>query len=271
MTVVAELTGPARELRVRRCAGATGFTAVADRDGVHLTHSLDETTVSDHRVVAGLCALVSSGALAGQEEFETAFTRVVEDCGPDPAAGWRAFYRNSVRELRSGHSSFSPVHRRARSLLVGDSVLEVGSCFGFLALQCAQDGYQVTACDICPGALDLLDAAAADLGAAVTTVAGDARALPQPDDAVDTVTLIHLLEHLDGPDVQAAIGEALRVARRRVVIAVPYESEPSGHFGHRQRLSAADLSHWASRWPGCTAEIFADHGGWLVLDHPGPC
>ena len=267
MTATAELAGPRSPLRVHRRTGAAGFTAVPGRDGVHLTHPLDESTVSDHRVVAGLCALVEAGALSGQEEFESAFTRVVEGCGPDPAAAWRAFYRNSLRELRSGHSSFSPVHRRARSLLVGESVLEVGSCFGFLALQCAQDGYRVTACDICPGALDLLDRAAADLDAPVTTLLGDARELPRPDGAVDTVTLIHLLEHLDGPDVQAAIGEALRVARRRVVIAVPYETEPAGHFGHRLRLSAADLAHWAGFRPDCDVQIFDDHGGWLVLDH----
>lgn len=267
MTVLAELARPQREISVHRSGAGTGFTAVTGRSAVHLTHPLDEATVSDHRVVAGLCSLIESGALIGQDQFEYAFTRVVESCGSDPAVAWRAFYRNSVRDLRAGQSPFGPVHHRARSLLVGASVLEMGSCFGFLALQCAQDGYAVTACDICPGALELLGAAAADLGADVTTLLGDARALPCPPDSVDTVTLIHLLEHLDDADVHAAVGEALRVARRRVVIAVPYETEPAAHFGHRLRLTETDLRRWAEPWPDCHAAIINDHGGWLVLDH----
>ena len=224
-------------------------------------------TVSDDRIVTALARFASAGALAGQTEFERAFTAVVASSGPREDACWRAFYRNSVAELRGGQAAFSPVHRRARSLLVGRSILEVGCCFGLLALQCDQDGYAVTACDICPGALHLLDDAANTLGLPIITRRGDARALPLATDSVDTVTLIHLLEHLDGPDVAVALREALRVARRRVVVAVPFEERPSAHFGHRQQLTDDDLRAWSTDLTGCTATIFTDHGGWLVLDH----
>lgn len=261
---VARPYGGERDLAVR--AGASGFRARSTPESLRLEHPLTADTVSDQEIVAGLCGLVEEGLIVGQQEFERAFTEVVQTCAPDPDAAWRHFYRNSVRELRSVDADFSPVHRRARSLLVGTSVLEVGSCFGLLALQCAQDGYRVSACDICPGALELLDAAAADFGVALSTTLGDARALPYPADSSDTVTLIHLLEHLDGADVDAAIGEALRVARRRVVIAVPYEQVPNEHFGHRLSLSEDDLRRWAARWPDYSASIFDDHGGWLVLE-----
>ena len=150
--------------------------------------------------------------------------------------------------------------------MVGRSVLEVGCCFGFLALQCAQDGHEVSACDISSGALALLADAAADFGVPVTTMVGDARRLDLPDGHVDTVTLVHLLEHLDPDGVRCAIDEAVRVARRRVVIAVPFEEEPSPHFGHLQRLTEADQHAWAAPLSGIGARVFTDHGGWLVLD-----
>lgn len=246
--------------------GADRFRVRSTPESLRLHHPLTADTISDQTVVAGLCGLVDEGLIVGQDEFEQVFTEVVQSCHVDPAAAWRHFYRNSVRELRGTDGAFSPVHRRARSLLVGDSVLEVGSCFGLLALQCAQDGFRVSACDICPGALELLDAAAADFGVPLATSLADARSLPYATDSSDTVTLIHLLEHLDGPDVTRAIDEAVRVARRRVVIAVPYEEVPNEHFGHRQRLTEADLHRWAADRPDCSVEIFDDHGGWLVLE-----
>lgn len=244
------------------------FRAATTGSTVWIEHDLSLATVSDHRLVTGLLGLVADGVLAGQDEFERAFVEVVISCAPSRPAAWSAFYRNSLVELRAGTADFSPVHRRARSLLAGDSVLEVGSCFGLFALQCAQDGFRVCAADICPESLDLLAAASDALGIPVGTRLADARALPFADGDVDTVTLIHLLEHLDDDGVDAAIGEALRVARRRVVIAVPYEDRPSPHFGHLTALTPADLQRWARRHPDVPSRVFADHGGWLVFDHP---
>ncbi len=86
---------------------------------------------------------------------------------------------------------------------------------------------------------------------------------------MDTVSLIHLLEHLDAHGVEAALSEALRVARRRVVVAVPFEEEPSPpHFGHRLRLTEKELHSLANSVAHSGAEVFVDHGGWLVLTPP---
>ncbi|NDK92357.1 class I SAM-dependent methyltransferase [Gordonia desulfuricans] len=232
---------------------------------VEVVHSLTLDDLSDDSLVSGLVALVDAGAIGGQWEFEETAVGIIRSCSADPDVAWSAFYDNSVAALRSGIAAFSPVHRRARSLISGRSVLEVGSCFGFFALQCAQDGHQVAACDISPGAVGLLDAAARRRGTPVHAVVGDATDLPFADDAVDTVTLIHLLEHLTEPQVRDAIGQALRVARRRVVIAIPYEEHPSEHFGHLTTLSEDDLRRWADAVPHAGAQFHTDHGGWLVL------
>lgn len=231
-----------------------------------LASPLTPEKLSDSSVVAELSRLVADGAIAGREQFEAAFVDLVIAAGPDRTSAWRNFYANSVRELRAGTAEFSPIHRRARSLLTGHSVLEVGCCFGLFALQCAQDGYAVTATDICPGALDHLDDASTHLGLPVDTAIGDVRRLPFPSRSFDTVTLLHLLEHLDRDDIEDAISEACRVARARVVIAVPFEDEISPHFGHLELLREADLERWAMYAGGHRTQIFTDHGGWLVID-----
>ncbi|GAA4674903.1 mycofactocin oligosaccharide methyltransferase MftM [Gordonia humi] len=249
-------------------AGALGWRV--DGHEVTIGHCLTVDSISDDSAVRAVARLVDDGVVVGQDEFESAMTGLISTSGPTADDGWSAFFTNSLTALRAGTAEFAPVHRRARSLLVGTSVLEVGCCFGLLALQCAQDGWRVDACDICPAALVLLDRAGRRLGLDVRTRRGDARALPYPDGGADTVTLVHLLEHLAPSDVQTAIGQALRVARRRVVIAVPFEDEPAEHFGHRQRLSEADLHEWAAPWisAGLDADVVVDHGGWLILDRP---
>ncbi|MDY6810176.1 MAG: mycofactocin oligosaccharide methyltransferase MftM [Actinomycetota bacterium] len=234
-------------------------------DGVEIIHRLDTSSISDAAMLDGLQCLVDRGVLAGQHDFEEAALGVIRTSAPDEDRAWAAFYDNSLAELAGGRSPFAPIHRRARSLVVGASVLEVGSCFGFFALQCAGDGHRVHACDISSGAISLLRSAARRRGDAVTAVVGDATALPFDTGSVDTVTLIHLLEHLEDDSVRDALAEALRVARRRHVVAVPYEERPSEHFGHRQQLTAHHLRQWSSHVNHSGAEFFDDHGGWMVL------
>lgn len=267
----------ARRVLVRHAASAPiGFRTTADvawraADGaLEIVHPFTTADISDDLVVGTLVALVRAGALRGQWEFEEAAVGLVASCSAHPGPDdddlrWAAFYDNSLRDLLAGDAAFAPVHQRARACIRGTSVLEVGCCFGFLALQCAHHDLTVSACDISPGAVALLDAAARRRRVTVHSRVGDATALPFATDSVDTVTLIHLLEHLDADDVRIALAEALRVARRAVVVAIPYEEHPSEHFGHRTALSESDLRGWVHSVDHHGAEIFADHGGWAVL------
>ena len=256
-------------------SGAQRVGALRWRHGrtgrLEIGHDLDLATVSDARMVAELDGLVQRGVLEGRQQFEDAATGVILTCADDAGDCWRAFYANSLRELSAGRSPFAPIHRRALSLISGSSLLEVGCCFGFFALQAAAGHCaDVYACDISAGAVRLLDEAARQRTSNVQVVCGDALALPYPDDFVDTVTLIHLLEHLPG-GADLAIAEALRVARRRVVIAVPHEQVASAHFGHHHTLTPLTLARWAETAGQPDALTFSDHGGWLVLsaDHNG--
>ncbi|MEE4022564.1 mycofactocin oligosaccharide methyltransferase MftM [Gordonia sp. PKS22-38] len=236
-----------------------------DGGRVEISHDLDAASISDSTMLDGLLPLVDLGVIAGQDMFEEAALGVIRSSAGTARKAWSAFYDNSIAELKAGTAPFSAIHRHARRLVVGTSVLEVGSCFGFLALQFADDGHNVHACDISPGAVSLLRTHAFRRKARVNAVVGDATDLPFDDSSVDSVTLIHLLEHLDDHQAIAALVDALRVARRRVVVAVPYEENPSAHFGHRVRLTEADLHRWASSVDHAGARLVDHHGGWLVL------
>jgi ubiquinone/menaquinone biosynthesis C-methylase UbiE len=124
----------------------------------------------------------------------------------------------------------------------------------------------VFASDIAAGTMGLLAAVARRLAVPVQTTVGDAARISRPDNSIDVVLLIHLLEHLETRHGQRAVQEALRVAARRVVIAVPYELEATAAYGHVRTIGAADLRQWGERARGWTFSVNEQHGGWLVLD-----
>lgn len=237
-------------------------------------------------------------------EFEQRFVAVVESSGPDAARAWDAFYDRTLervaagwRDLAGGRASagagggpaggsgggrgvravgddgtvatFSRIWAQARALQVGASALDVGACFAFLPLAWAAlpGAPRLLAVDLAPASAALAARQARRLGRAVDVVCADGTALPVADRTVDTVLLLHVLEHVDAPTADRLLGEALRVAVRRVVVAVPVEAAPDPVFGHRQVYDPARL-HGVARRTGWSARVFSADGAWLVLDRP---
>jgi hypothetical protein len=205
--------------------------------------------------------------------FEDAFVAVVRASAGDPDDAWLAFYRNTLAalhgEVRPGgtNAELKPVHERAAELVVGAEVLELGSCFGFLALRLAAAGHRVTATDLTDGTVDLLARMAPRLGLALDTMVADARAVPLPDASTDTVFAVHLLEHLPAEEDKAVLAEMLRLARHRVVVAVPFEDVPNETWGHLRRFDESVLAELGDT-TGLPYTVSTHHGGWLVID-PG--
>jgi hypothetical protein len=89
--------------------------------------------------------LIAPGLLSPQA-FEDAFVAVVAGASEDPDDAWLAFYRNTLAALAGGarpggtNAEMAPVHERAAELVVGTEVVELGCCFGFLALRLARAG-----------------------------------------------------------------------------------------------------------------------------------
>jgi len=211
--------------------------------------------------------------------FERVFTGVVRSCVDGAVPAWSTFYRNTMRRIRecwhaapgrdagsSPIAGIAPVYRRALRLVPAGSVLDLGSCFGFLALLLAgRPVNTVTASDLSAGSMRLLDTIAAERGARLSTLVCDAARVPLPDQSVDTVTAIHLLEHLEPPHSLAVLHQAVRLARRRVVAAVPFEEEPTAAYGHIRRFDTAALAELGRR-TGRRFAVDEYHGGWLVIN-----
>ena len=248
---------------------------------VHLDHAVPPGRVDDD--LAGLLAdeLFAPGWLRGTELFERVLTGIVRSSSPDPLESWLLFYRNTlvrveaslagdgaVGSARSGHGTiadYAPVYAHAASLLAPGSVLELGSCFGFLSLRLAGEGRRVTASDVAPGTVRLLAALAPLLGVPLRTVVADAARFPDVDGCADTVLAVHLLEHLDPAHGDRVVAEAVRLARRRVVLAVPLEDEADETWGHVRTVTLDDLRAWG-RATGSPYEVHEHHGGWLVVE-----
>ena len=262
------------------------FDLGRDRDGdLVLEHGLTLGEVDDD--LAGLLSaeLFEPGWLRGSELFERVFTGVVLTCADDPQEAWEAFYTNTLAavgaaasgggppEDTSGHGSirdYAPVYAHAESLVSGREVLELGSCFGFLALRVAAGGRSVTASDISAGTMRLLAAMAPRLGVHLGTLTCGAAHVPLPDRSVDTVLAVHLLEHLEPEHADLVTAEACRLADRRVVVAVPLEDHPSEQYGHVWAITLETLRGWGEVAGPCwRADVHELHGGWLVLDRLG--
>lgn len=227
--------------------------------------------------------LFGPGWVTGSEMFERIFTGVVLTSAPTAVDAWLLFYRNSLRRYQAaevidaapgadGHrdalADFASIHRHADSLVPAEaSVLELGCCFGFLSLRLARTaGRTVIASDLSAGTVGLVRVVADRLDLPLQTLVADAARIPRPDSSVDVVLLVHLLEHLDADHCRRAIDEALRVASRRVIIAVPYEEEPTPAFGHLWTLDETDLRAWGSATTGWNWSVHEHFGGWLVFD-----
>jgi SAM-dependent methyltransferase len=242
------------------------------RHGSLLTveHDLVPEELCDELAVILAEQLVDIGALRGQSEFEMVFTGIVRSTVDGGLPAWLRFYRNSLDRLEDGTAAFAPIHAWAAAHIEGHRVVDLGSCFGFFPLRLARQGFDVLATDLSVPAMHLLKQTSTQLRRPLTTMACDAADVPLPAGSADTVTVLHLIEHLPSDAVDAVLDEAIRLARRRVIVAVPFEDEPRDCYGHLQRFDLAALQSMAGevagRHRGLRAEAYELHGGWLILD-----
>jgi hypothetical protein len=280
--VVVEAVHGDRPARTERTVRTPHFD-VTPRDGrILVSHVVPASSIDDD--LAGLLQdeLFGPGWLRGPDLFERVFTGVVRTSAEDALDSWELFYRNTLARLdelasagdgaRAGgdHSSiagYAPVHEHALGLLTPGSVLELGSCFGFLSLRVARTDRPTIASDVSRGTVALLEAIAPRLGVRLGTTTADAARFPGPDGLADTVLAVHLLEHLEPAHGAQVVAEALRLAVRRVVVAVPLEDEANETYGHVRTVSLDDLCRWG-RSTGLACDVHEFHGGWLVIDKP---
>jgi hypothetical protein len=263
--------GPHAAHRDRNVHCTNRFCTARSGGILRVSHDLRPEELCDDLAELLAAELDDAGVLRGQPEFEAVFTGVVQSVLDDAGVGdvaWLRFYRNTIERLEHGTAAFAPIHERAASLVVGRTLVDLGSCFGFFPLRMAAAGFDVTATDLTHPTMALLDRLCVPLRRPVRTIGCDAADVPLADGAADTVTVLHLLEHLDTSTAEAVIDEALRLARRRVIVAVPFEDVLRLCYGHVQRFDLASLRDMADarRSARLSANAYEFHGGWLVFD-----
>ena len=237
---------------------------------IWVRHGWQAGAVDDEIAVPLAAAL---GPLTDDHEvFGRVFTGIVLTSAPDAGPAWDAFYRASLARYHRppGQRGYSEVYRHALGLLPAQpatSVADLGCGFGFLALHLATRGAAVIACDAVPGATGLLGRMAGRLDLTLDVVTGDAGSGRLASVSADAVALLHVLEHDDEAAAATLVTEAMRIARRRVVIAVPYETTPARLFGHVRTIDRRQLDKLGAG-SGWDHQVHEHHGGWLVLDRP---
>ena len=218
--------------------------------------------------------LVPLGLVPDGAAFERVFVDAVLSSQPHPDQAWAAFYANTLGLLRRAEgagtgsvATFARIYARALALIRGRTVLDAGCCFGFLPLLAAERDprLKVIGADLVPATAALAGRISHGRGSRARFAAADLLALPVADQAVDTALAVHVLEHLPAGATGQALTQLRRVARQRVVIAVPLEETPDPVFGHLQAFDLPRLAELGAA-PGWSPAVHAADGGWLVLD-----
>jgi SAM-dependent methyltransferase len=182
----------------------------------------------------------------------------------DQQAIWLTFCLNSLNALRdqiahppqstpasiSYIGPFAAIYRRIFELVTGQSLLEVGCSFGFFPVLMAERDHakRITASDISADAINFsiaLANAAQVHNIAFHQIDVLSDAFPMLGH-YDTVTAIHLLEHLKEEDMPTALDHLLQVTKKRLLIAVPYEEQAQALYGHEQAFIPEKMHQWGN-------------------------
>jgi SAM-dependent methyltransferase len=256
-------------------------------------HRFDEATIDEDVSPMVGEELGSLGVVTSAREYgETLFAVVAStcpsslncpDCGRlhlDQTAIWRHFSLNTLDRLRERLSApgpecgshtavFAAIYRRILECRVGEGLLDVGSNLGHLPVLLSERAPEMTVvgCDNRPEAISCCVELAAATGN--TRVAFELADVLAPDFAeigrFDTVTAVHVLEHLTEEELPVALAHLLDVTVRRLIVSVPYEEPVQPLYGHRQAFTPEKLRSWGERCGGrFTLEDLG--GGFLVVD-----
>jgi SAM-dependent methyltransferase len=176
--------------------------------------------------------------------------------------------------------SFARLYRRVCQLHVGQTFLDVGCSFGFLPLLISERYSslpQIVGVDIQTSPFPIVSAIAAEhhlqnINFYQADVLTDTFSTLG---RFDTVVALHVLEHFTEADMYRALLNLLKVASRRLIIAVPYEDgKPETVYGHKQLFSRANLEavgKWCLQHLDSPGSIAVENcaGGLLLVETGG--
>ena len=142
-------------------------------------------------------------------------------------------------------------------------LLDVGSGRGVFLYPFMRDfpTVSVTSVDILPKHIETLrNMKLGGMGNIVMGYTADICTLREPDESYDVVTMLEVLEHI--PDAEAAVRNAVRMARRFVIVSVP--SHPDNNPEHIHLFSKNMLTEIFTS-AGCKALNFSGVNGHMIL------
>lgn len=143
-----------------------------------------------------------------------------------------------------------------------ETLLDVGSGRGAFLFPFLREfpGAKVTSLDLLPHRVEMLNALREGGVENLTALREDICTWSAPDASFDAVTLLEVLEHI--PDVESAVRNAVRLARRCVVVSVP--SKPDDNLEHIHLLTKDRLTELFAA-AGCERLRFDGVNGHLLL------
>lgn len=232
---------------------------------VVLLHLFGQTEINADLICYIENELPSFGFILSEKAFGAVLFAIMAAPFPSPRnqmSIWQHFCLNTLTKLRqqiahplatppevSYIASFAVIYRRVFDLIVGASLLDVGCSFGFLPVLMAERSpstYRIVGCDRNPDALHFSTALATAAG--IPQICFSLSDLLSPDfpqsERFDTVTAIHLLEHVSEDELPVALTNLLQVMTKRLIIAVPYEKQIQSFYGHQQKFIPEKLHRW---------------------------
>jgi hypothetical protein len=261
----------------------------AETNRVILVHRFQASEVDNNLVDCLMQEL--PGLMTSEQAFGHAMIGVVHSIKPhDPVDAWGIFSLNTLERLREHldkHTRQNPtstigacatIYRRLLELKVGTSLLDVGCACAFWPVLVAERDPNAESSIV--GVDSRLDAIHLSQNMAILTQHHDLTFLqldlliPQFVAEVgtfDTVTAIHLLEHLPKAQLPLAFQHLLQVTRHRLIVAVPYEAEATRAYGHENVFTQETLEQWGEwcvRAFDGAARFWCEDvaGGLLVID-----
>ncbi|MCG8350444.1 MAG: class I SAM-dependent methyltransferase [Chloroflexales bacterium] len=287
----AELLAQSERFAVYLLAGGTDKQPEAEIVVVHRFGRAEIDNNIGYFVANELLPLLNS---TRQSDFEHLVGAIVRSIDIDERYAWHLFYDNSLAALERAIAEpqdipdfiwpFGAIYNQVLLLAKGQTLLDVGACFGFLPLiyarrQAREDASQpqqngashekrrIVGCDLDPALMQLANdyVRQSDLHQVEFVVADLLAADAARLGTFDMVTCLHMLEHLAFDQTMPALTALWQRTGKRLIICVPLEEIPDPRFGHQQVFDAARL-HALGQELGGSYRYFEHHGGWLVVD-----
>jgi len=236
----------------------------SDNSPMIVVHQLAPEDINNSIVDLLMQELKPLGLVSSEQAFSQLLIGLVTSVQPrNPVAAWNLFSTNTLQRLReqlhkpfipandrSSIAAFASIYRRLLSLKVGSSLLDVGCAIAFwpilLAEREPESWSRIVGVDSRRDAINLstnlarlnditkLEFLQTDLLASEFLELG----------VFDTVTAIHLLEHIPETQLPQAFNHLLQVTGHRLIIAVPYEEQPTAAYGHEHIFTPETLEYW---------------------------